>query len=206
MCATSFPAGTPIYVGQPAASAAPFAVLTVHKHGAMSVLADGQSLREKPITDEDRKFWRERRGCEIVEVFRSPVAAQPKRRPYNTSGSLSEYGVFPECDAAQAQPHPDELPGMWDASDLSGGMADAQDAAQASGQAQEDTALLDWLREETCDLRCIDMPTGAGDGDVRWVVVQHHMAEPREREIGRSHTDDPRDAIRAARAAGGEHE
>src|SRR5690606_8177501 len=32
----------------------------------------------------------------------------PKRRPYNPSGSLSEYGVFPECDAApvaaQAQP------------------------------------------------------------------------------------------------------
>src|SRR5690606_20557406 len=48
----------------------------------------------------------------------APVAAQgrPKRRPYNTSGSLSEYGVFPECDAApvaaQAQPsgNPGELP------------------------------------------------------------------------------------------------
>jgi len=25
----------------------------------------------------------------------------PKRRPYNASGSLSEYGVFPECDAQQ---------------------------------------------------------------------------------------------------------
>src|SRR5690606_2052863 len=28
--------------------------------------------------------------------------AQPKRRPYNASASLSEYGVFPECDAAPA--------------------------------------------------------------------------------------------------------
>lgn len=26
---------------------------------------------------------------------------QPKRRPYNASASLSEYGVFPECDAQQ---------------------------------------------------------------------------------------------------------
>lgn len=26
---------------------------------------------------------------------------QPNRRPYNASGSLSEYGVFPECDAQQ---------------------------------------------------------------------------------------------------------
>ncbi|ARP89782.1 hypothetical protein CAL14_05355 [Bordetella genomosp. 9] len=29
-------------------------------------------------------------------------AAQPKRSPYNASGSLSEYGIFPECDAAPA--------------------------------------------------------------------------------------------------------
>lgn len=36
-------------------------------------------------------------------------AAQPKRSPYNASGSLSEYGIFPECDAtpaAQASGHP----------------------------------------------------------------------------------------------------
>lgn len=34
-------------------------------------------------------------------------AAQSKRRPYNASGSLSEYGVFPECDAQQ--PADDEV-------------------------------------------------------------------------------------------------
>jgi len=28
--------------------------------------------------------------------------AQPKRRPYNASASLSEYGIFPECDAQDA--------------------------------------------------------------------------------------------------------
>jgi len=33
-------------------------------------------------------------------------AAQPKRRPYNTNGSLSEYGIFPECDAAPAAEAP----------------------------------------------------------------------------------------------------
>lgn len=32
--------------------------------------------------------------------------AQPKRRPYNASASLSEYGVFPECDAAPAAEAP----------------------------------------------------------------------------------------------------
>jgi|GEM_PF-4999914 hypothetical protein len=30
------------------------------------------------------------------------VVAQPRRRPYNASGSLGEYGIFPECDAAPA--------------------------------------------------------------------------------------------------------
>ncbi|MBR8201655.1 hypothetical protein [Burkholderia vietnamiensis] len=63
-----------------------------------------------------------------------------------------------------------------------------------------DTARLDWLRDETCDLRCVDIPTGAGDSEVRWVVVQHHMSKPHEREIGRSVTEEPREAIDAARA------
>ena len=73
-----------------------------------------------------------------------------------------------------------------------------------SAQDREDADLLDWLREETCDLRCINEPTGGDDYDVRWIVIRHHMAKPHEREIGRSFTDDPRDAIRAARAAKGE--
>ncbi|UIY58159.1 hypothetical protein [Burkholderia cepacia] len=62
-----------------------------------------------------------------------------------------------------------------------------------------DIARLNWLRDESCDLRCIDIPTGAGDSEVRWVVVQHHMSKPHEREIGRSHSEDPREAIDAAR-------
>jgi len=33
--------------------------------------------------------------------------SQPKHSPYNSSGSLSEYGVFPECDAQQ--PADDEV-------------------------------------------------------------------------------------------------
>ncbi|RQR87677.1 MULTISPECIES: hypothetical protein [unclassified Burkholderia] len=61
-----------------------------------------------------------------------------------------------------------------------------------------DTQRLDWLRDETCDLRCIDVPTGGGDSDVRWIVVRHHMDEPHEREIGRSMSEEPRDAIDAA--------
>lgn len=33
---------------------------------------------------------------------RGADVAQPKRSPYNASGSLSEYGIFPECDATPA--------------------------------------------------------------------------------------------------------
>lgn len=65
----------------------------------------------------------------------------------------------------------------------------------------EDTKLLNWLREESCDLRCIDVPTGQGDGDVHWVVVGHYQAQPIEREVGRSYSDEPREAIRDAMRA-----
>jgi hypothetical protein len=75
-------------------------------------------------------------------------------------------------------------------------------AFAAEQQEGGDAAMLDWLKNESCDLRCIDMPTGAGDSDVHWVVIEHHMAAPHEREIGRSYTDDPRDAIRAAMTGG----
>lgn len=51
-----------------------------------------------------------------------------------------------------------------------------------------DTVLLDFLAEEYLDLRAFEMPTGAGDADVGWKVIQHHMA----------YRDDPREALREA--------
>jgi len=69
-----------------------------------------------------------------------------------------------------------------------------------AAQQVTDTARLDWLREECCDLRSVSVPTGGDDYDVHWVVIQHHMDAPHEREIGRGFSDDPRDAIDAARA------
>lgn len=65
----------------------------------------------------------------------------------------------------------------------------------------EEKDRLDWLRENSCDLRCVDMPTGAGDADIHWSVIAHYESKPHEREVGRAYTDDPRAAIDAARAA-----
>jgi hypothetical protein len=45
-------------------------------------------------------------------------------------------------------------------------------------------SLLRELEEKTCDLRCRNVPTGGDDYDVQWFVVEHHMAEPKERELG----------------------
>lgn len=76
-----------------------------------------------------------------------------------------------------------------------------RELAKATSEIQaltDDAARLDWLRENSCDLRCIDVPTGGGDGDVHWVVVEHYMAKPHEREIGRAYSDEPREAIDAA--------
>lgn len=67
----------------------------------------------------------------------------------------------------------------------------------------EDAARLNWLQENSCDLRCIGVPTGGDDYDINWIVIEHHQATPHEREIGRSYTDDPRVAIDAARKQGG---
>ena len=44
-------------------------------------------------------------------------------------------------------------------------------------------SLLRELEENTCDLRCRNVPTGGDDYDVQWFVVEHHMADPKEREI-----------------------
>lgn len=76
--------------------------------------------------------------------------------------------------------------------------AHPQPIADAARDVLGDSKMIDWLRDETCDLRCINVPTGGDDCDVRWAVIQHHMAEPHEHEIGRSFTDEPREAIRDA--------
>ena len=57
--------------------------------------------------------------------------------------------------------------------------------------------LITGAIEENCwDLRCIDIPTGGGDSDIGWIVVEHNQAEPKERTIGRGKT--PAEAIEKA--------
>lgn len=61
-----------------------------------------------------------------------------------------------------------------------------------------DGQLLSALAENYWDIRCINLPTGGDDFDIDWIVVEHHMAEPRERTIAQAYCDDPRVAIRRA--------
>ena len=49
------------------------------------------------------------------------------------------------------------------------------------------------LEDNSWDLRCHSVPSGADDFDIRWVVVEHYQAAPREREIGSGAT--PLEAI-----------
>lgn len=60
--------------------------------------------------------------------------------------------------------------------------------------------LLDAMQAECWTLRCVDIPTGCGDADVVWEVVQHHMAKPHDRVIATGST--PREALAAAIRAG----
>lgn len=56
-----------------------------------AIAARIRALKSAPAAEESAK------GADV---------AQPKRRPYNASASLSEYGVFPECDTAPAAQAP----------------------------------------------------------------------------------------------------
>jgi len=57
-------------------------------------------------------------------------------------------------------------------------------------------SLLRELKEQTCDLRCRNVPTGGDDYRVEWFVVSHHMDVPKEREIGFG--EDPTEAMMMA--------
>lgn len=64
----------------------------------------------------------------------------------------------------------------------------------ASKHAEDD--YLSILAGQCWDLRCIDIPTGGDDSDIAWIVIEHHMAKPHERQIGHGRT--PKEAIDAA--------
>ncbi len=48
----------------------------------------------------------------------------------------------------------------------------------------EENRLWKAIEENTWDLRCIDEPTGGDDYNVAWIIIEHHIAEPQERQIG----------------------
>lgn len=64
----------------------------------------------------------------------------------------------------------------------------------------EDVALLDAVAANHWRLDPFDMPTGCGDADVGWRVVEYNMPGI-EREVAFVCCDDPRAAIRAAMLA-----
>ena len=65
-----------------------------------------------------------------------------------------------------------------------------------------DTSVQDPLAvlEDNCwDMRCFDIPTGGGDADIGWSVIEHHMAPPKERVVGTGRS--PREALQDAAVA-----
>lgn len=71
-----------------------------------------------------------------------------------------------------------------------------QEAADALERSSERIDVAQILEDNCWDLRCIDIPTGGGDADIGWNVVEHHMAPPRKRVVGTGNT--PLEAIRDA--------
>ena len=48
--------------------------------------------------------------------------------------------------------------------------------------------LMGELQASGCDLRSRNVPTGGGDYDIEWHVIEHYMAKPTERERGHGRT------------------
>lgn len=73
----------------------------------------------------------------------------------------------------------------------------------ASQSGSEAARVLEVLEAECWDLRCIDIPNGdAGDADIWWQLVSHHMSKPHERIEGAGIS--PIQAFRDALAQEGE--
>lgn len=66
----------------------------------------------------------------------------------------------------------------------------ATGAIPSTDQRREEIAraALDAIEQSCWSLRCEDVPTGAGDADVVWHVVSHHMAKPHDRVEGIGNT------------------
>ena len=66
-------------------------------------------------------------------------------------------------------------------------------------RANPEAEALRFLENECLDLRCVEYPTGAGDADIGWQVVQHRMGKPSEIAVGEAPTH--QEAIAKAREA-----
>jgi hypothetical protein len=74
--------------------------------------------------------------------------------------------------------------------------ADRQSQAVSAPLASNASDPLETLEGNCWDLRCIDIPTGGGDADIGWNIVEHHMGPPKERIVGRGRS--PREALQDA--------
>ena len=66
-------------------------------------------------------------------------------------------------------------------------------------QLESQLAEHEWvsvIENESWDIRCVDVPTGGDDFDIDWIVIEHYMEKPNDREIGRGKT--PAEAVKDA--------
>jgi hypothetical protein len=66
---------------------------------------------------------------------------------------------------------------------------------------RKDAERLDWISEEYAHLQPFGIPTGEGDYDTGWRVLQEHCCRPSPQTIAEVYSDSVRDVIDAARGA-----
>jgi hypothetical protein len=73
----------------------------------------------------------------------------------------------------------------------------ARQLERENAELRRDAERLNLIAAQYLHLIPFDMPTGAGDADVGWCVMQSHIGKD-DVEISRTHEDDLRKAIDAA--------
>jgi hypothetical protein len=142
------------------------------------------------IMDENLNDGHYIKARELTEKLYCAALATPQ--PAQVSATPPDEGLCGRCeypeDECRCGPPREGEPPYQAAVDMG-----APQPAQVS--------LFDLMEENCWDLRCIAIPIAdTGDADIDWVVIEHHMAKPHEREVGRGST--PVKALQSSRKAG----
>jgi hypothetical protein len=133
--------------------------------------------------------WLEKEANRVrKEMDRQALAATEGEKILNESNSTGELaGLQAACDILRLKRDDQKMSGterqLWNLYQKK--LAALAATEGSDGDEKADSEWLDIIEGECWDLRCLDVATFGGDYEVEWIVIEHHQAAPRQRQIGR---------------------